>query len=1297
MPTDDKNDCVYQNITIPWFQTLSIEAAKMDLWPFIFLLLSAQVVTQQSIIYVPTVDDDGYGELLEYYLCDDAVSSTLSNTTLLLSTAGTHALNQSCVIKSISGLIIASNNSNSAVIDCDTSLGGIVFYNVTELAVSRIHVINCSAPLPTDIAKYDNKSTFYFGPGQKSTLYFSNCENISIKDMLFHFIHGLSLLVVNSFSAILINNVTIIESNNAGFSEKNVSYVCAGSGLVFYYHDHMMVHTSQAIPTASIIICNCTFINNSNAYFKYSPCCTRGLGSHNGQLLLTAAALSFLFTQGSSNVSVSIEKGNFSYNNPLVVLATFSNIPGLASVFFRQINMTKNFGFAECTAVCITIDYITADKDTFIQDRPLKFNNFSLIHQEGLVYIRDSSTSTVTTDLIFEHFHCEHVNAKNGGICVIAESVLLSKANAPLGKLHIYFSSVKIFHNKGMPTDTTADFSFSLYYSHAVFLFINIDHVVIEGLETDPSMFCYNHATAVTMYNSNLILKGSIIFNGNHGAQGGALALYDSYLILMKGADVIFNFNTANIDGGAIYAYNDPTGYYDTPCVIQFNTTDLVDNTNIFKITLQNNVVFDDRGLIVSISPAYDCSQTFSPVMKSDLKYIYNNITNTSQAVIRSTPAKIGFCNYTGDGHFFLSFGIRTREYYIYSGIPIKVSVAAVDMGGNIVPGEVYARVVPHDGHAAMHLNYLDTHKSFAHTDKCSNFTYRIYLKGKDGVYKGKLPLYLRNTDDLLILSFQIRQCPLGYALSSGGACQCNSFFDSLSKAANVKFRCWIDLKPHKTDCGYNSSNCIANVSVTSFGWIGMYSNNNAMLAFTHSCPFGNCKIHQHSADLFQPDGQCIGNRRGQVCSECRPGYSVAFGTKHCMKCSNIWLLTILLYAVLGLVLVLFLFIAHFTIDQGTVVGIVLFGNLYIFVLSKLYDTGNQNLEFSKAFISMLNLDLGIPVCFYDGMTDGVKIAFQFVFPVYVWSIVLFLILISKQSMSIANLTSGNSVQVLITLVHLSFVKILKNVIHIFSPLKLYHMTYTNSTLPYGIDYVWYSNATIPYGGTVEHCLLLVAASVFTIGFLLPYVVMSFAAPYCLRFRVVNHFRPIYETQYGPYKDKYRYWFGVRVMLLVIFCVIYILTEGTDYGRTQIVIDAFILIIFFPVQCWIKPFKTMATNVIDSFYVGTVTIVYCAAQYVALSNHETASYNSGKVFTALVFTAFVMTVIYHIAYFVSPVNHFCTLLSDVISRRLQDIVRGRQLPLRNVPDDRHPTYGAMIQRSYNDSSYREPLLSCKST
>ena len=36
-------------------------------------------------------------------------------------------------------------------------------------------------------------------------------------------------------------------------------------------------------------------------------------------------------------------------------------------------------------------------------------------------------------------------------------------------------------------------------------------------------------------------------------------------------------------------------------------------------------------------------------------------------------------------------------------------------------------------------------------------------------------------------------------------------------------------------------------------------------------------------------------HRRGVLCGECEEGYSVVFGSGDCMKCSNWWLLTILL------------------------------------------------------------------------------------------------------------------------------------------------------------------------------------------------------------------------------------------------------------------------------------------------------------------------------------------------------------------------------------------------------------------
>ena len=51
-------------------------------------------------------------------------------------------------------------------------------------------------------------------------------------------------------------------------------------------------------------------------------------------------------------------------------------------------------------------------------------------------------------------------------------------------------------------------------------------------------------------------------------------------------------------------------------------------------------------------------------------------------------------------------------------------------------------------------------------------------------------------------------------------------------------------------------------------------------------------------------------------------------------------------------------------------------------------------------------LELGcINVCLYNGLNALIKTALQFIFPVYLWLIVLMLVIISKRSGLFANLT----------------------------------------------------------------------------------------------------------------------------------------------------------------------------------------------------------------------------------------------------------------------------------------------------
>ena len=58
-----------------------------------------------------------------------------------------------------------------------------------------------------------------------------------------------------------------------------------------------------------------------------------------------------------------------------------------------------------------------------------------------------------------------------------------------------------------------------------------------------------------------------------------------------------------------------------------------------------------------------------------------------------------------------------------------------------------------------------------------------------------------------------------------------------------------------------------------------------------------------HMMDSDKPsykESLCLKNRTGALCSQCAPGYSVVFGSSDCIRCSNWWLLTLIIYGVAG-------------------------------------------------------------------------------------------------------------------------------------------------------------------------------------------------------------------------------------------------------------------------------------------------------------------------------------------------------------------------------------------------------------
>lgn len=169
-------------------------------------------------------------------------------------------------------------------------------------------------------------------------------------------------------------------------------------------------------------------------------------------------------------------------------------------------------------------------------------------------------------------------------------------------------------------------------------------------------------------------------------------------------------------------------------------------------------------------------------------------------------------------------------------------------------------------------------------------------------------------------------------------------------------------------------------------------------------------------------------------------------------------------------------------------------------------------------------------------------------------------------------------------------------------------------------------------------------------------------------------------------------------MILVVFSIIDALTEGDGIFLLLIIYQS-LLMCFVILQCWIEPFKTTGTNVVDSFFVVTAIFVYSLGGYYGYTKHSYDDPELCKTYytiMSIVFTIFILIVLHHIVWFVQPVRHRFVMLSNYVVKLLNDACTScasRSL----VGMNRDTNYGATIQQSYNCDNFRESLLSTTST
>ena len=587
---------------------------------------------------------------------------------------------------------------------------------------------------------------------------------------------------------------------------------------------------------------------------------------------------------------------------------------------------------------------------------------------------------------------------------------------------------------------------------------------------------------------------------------------------------------------------------------------------------------------------------------------IFNISTaNTQPSVVASQAYKVCICTINFNTSRSCEFDYNVR---VYPGEPFYVPVVGVGQYNYSSPSVIratianeYTAAIP-DQQVTQEVNIL-----------CKNLTYTLQTQDIKVTIQLSIEVPFGSDSTLpdlqcAIVNATILDCPLGFELyENSSACDCIDYLTRNGITCNI-----LDQTVHRT----------------AFMWIGNDSND--ILVVHHNCPFDYCNQTVLDFSLYTQEEQCSFNRTGVLCGACQPGYSLVLGTSLCStECSNIYLLLLLPILMAGLVLVALLLKCNLTVSTGTINGLIFYANI-IQVNNKVFFPNTNVFTTSyilSVFIAWINLDLGIEVCFAHDLDTYSRTWLQFLFPIYIWLLVGLLILVCRYSVTVTRLSGHYTVSVLATLFLLSYAKLLRTTLGIFSPTIL--------TDPRGEPHlVWLLDGNYEFLQW-PHLAIFLAALVTLVVYLLPFTLLVLLGPtiqahseYKL-LRWVTKFKPFLDAYQGPYKTKYRYWTGVMLLARIL---LYVVFAGNALEDPSINLLTIMLAVLVLLIVWVKVgrvYRKSPLNTLELFYLVNLGVTTGVTTY--LRNTSGDNLQSQAILTGIMvgstLIVFMSTLIYH--------------------------------------------------------------------
>jgi len=1206
----------------------------------------------------------------DYLLCNCLTSNTTIDIHL---SPGQYNLTTQpfCLLENKTSVTITGSQFDSTIIECIEPFN-IVFLRVQNIIISNIQMNRCGNELneSTNATIQRDIPATFFGDGFRFALMLHRVKNVSITNLSMSRTLGYAILAFNALGQVTLSNVQIKNTNlNNEPNCKNYStnitadFSCSGGGMIIVYHDHVEIDnvTIEEADT-NFTIEQSVFENN----FNILP--IRGLHSLNEAISSTgyyrvpipiqgAGGIALYYLQTNYNVNVGITNTTFHNNHGSTGgsatimsisstrgITTFNNC--LLSSDHKAANGSARGGISYIYLILRNapgINNASSVSDVTFNALHVSHCNFSSLSGMLGAAFRIEKLASVPVNVVVIINKCNFIeNAANAGSAVYAIDRVFG-ASKPAGGLTVYLINVNAERNK-IASGSILDYISSEYIT-GVFHTRNSQFIVNC---TQHCKFSSNQPSVFYGHHGFIMMSGKAQFTHNKAYFGGALFLIDTLLYIYIGTELLFDHNYATKSGGAINVlYSSTNIRSEDICPIQFigprnarlifAFDDLV-YLNV-NITFRNNTVGTSASLqSIFANVFYYCSwypdtliqynfdDTVPPVNGTrDAVYhkVFNFIPEASfnkhLHIIASLPC---LCNGNNE---YDSVHCMSAGFYnalkltipIIIGRSFQLSLVGLDSVGLVgATFRVFADVyIDNVSDGSLTLADGQNRRTFLSTpnNTCSSINFTVY---------GMLPRQPDNGH--LSLSFltgiryeydiEFSNNPVGFIYKKDSDTGLYSFVCSQFLQTNV----------HDDFCCDSSSGVITRNNLRS--WL---SQSDKSIEYTALCLPTYCNRIVTSFELSDTVNAyllCNNNHTGRACGTCIEGYSRVFGSSTCKPCSNAWLATILLYVLLGVILVFVLFVLRLTVTVGAINGVIFFCN--VMSINENLFFNEKQFSFLRVFISFINLDLGFDMCFYDGMTQIAKTGFQFVFPVYLWLIIMIIIFMGKFYFRRRNLSSYPVVPVLATLILLSYSKLLRTTISVFSFMTI-HYTTNESDYSVGQSIVtWQPDSTIRYlyGW---HVVLFVISLGVVLLFVLPFTFALTFPKVILRSKWLSHFYPLLDCYYAPYKNKYRFWLGMRLNVLVYLSGM----ESVLFSKQEVSLlsGVIVVLVFAIVQAYIRPFKNTLINILDLTFTGIFILLSVIALYLypSVYGYEKVS----KAVNVLGFVAFFficLVVMFHI-------------------------------------------------------------------